>query len=36
MRTEHYVFHALGVTPVSRVKFVQSKGISLSAPVACY
>ena len=37
MRTEHYLFHVLAVTPESRVKFVDSKGMSLSPPqVACY
>ena len=30
MRTEHYLFHVLEVTSESRVKFVDSKGISLS------
>ena len=28
MRTEHYLFHVLGVTSKSRVKFVDSKRIS--------
>ena len=31
MRTKHYLFHVLGVTPESRVKFVHlKKTISLS------
>ena len=30
MRTEHYLFHVLEVTSESRVKFVDSKEISLS------
>ena len=30
MRTEHYLFHVLAITPESRVKFVHSKGISFS------
>ena len=29
MRTEHYLFHVLGVTSKSRMKFVDSKEISL-------
>ena len=32
MLTEHYLFCALGVTSISRVKFVDSKGISSSPP----
>ena len=35
LRTKH-LFHALGVAFESRVKFVDSKGIFLSSPVACY
>ena len=30
MRTEHFLFHVIGITPKSMVKFVQSNGISLS------
>ena len=30
MRTEHYLFHLLGVITESWVKFVDSKGISVS------
>ena len=30
MQTEYYLLHILGVTSESRVKFVESKGISLS------
>ena len=34
---QHYLFHVQGITPKFRVKFVNSKGISLSSPVvACY
>ena len=29
MRTEHFLFHVIGITSKSRVKFVQGKGISL-------
>ena len=37
MRTEHYLFYVLGFTSESKVKCVDSKGISLSLlPVACY
>ena len=35
MRAEHYLCHALGVISESRVKFVDSKGIFFSSPVAC-
>ena len=35
MRTEHYLFYALGVISESRVKFVDSKESSLSLPIAC-
>ena len=34
MQTQHDLFHVLGVTTESRVKFLHSKGISL-CPGAC-
>ena len=35
MRTEHCLFHVLGNSSESRVKFVGCKGISLSPLMAC-
>ena len=32
MQAEHYLFHVLGVTSKSRMKFFDSKGISFSHP----
>ena len=34
--TQYYLFHVQGITPKSRVKIGNSKGISLSPPIACY
>ena len=31
MRTEHYLFHGIGIASESRVKFVDSKTISLGS-----
>ena len=36
MRTEHSLFRVPGVTSETKVKFVDSKDIALSTPVACY
>ena len=30
MRTVHVLFHVIGITPISGVKFVHNKGIPLS------
>ena len=36
MQIERYLFHVLRVTFDSRVKFVDSKDITLCPPIACY